>query len=271
MTILKKISLGALALAFVVPTMQSCTKLATNRKLDGSWTLSSATMDGSSSNTTTFAGTTTTSNGTSTTSFDGTTATQTTSWTSGGVTTTNTTSWPMSMTIAFDKKEGTYTSTTTTTTTDTARTDYYMNDASAGYVYEGTADAVWTTTATTTETGVFQFSGGNADIDKNSLIVFTPTHVANTDASTIEYYIGSTALTASSWYTEDDDGDWVTLPIADSSTEDQTLTSSEGEIWTVTENKGGTMKVSVTENSSWTDGTGSSTDEWTNSYELTQE
>lgn len=270
MITLKKFAGAIVIAAFILPTLQSCSKLASNKKLDGVWNLTAATGSGSSLETSTWNGSTNTTTGTSTMSYNGTTVSMTQTQTSGGLTFTNTTTFPMTMSVEFAKKEGTYSTTTISTTVDSNWVDYYSYDGTT-YNYEGTLDVAETNTSTEVESGTFQITGGNGDAEKNSIILFLPEGRTDATSTAIAYFNGGTAFSGTSSHYYDDNGTYRLLPTSDSENTTETFVSGSGEIWTVTENKKGAMKVSSTENSTWTNGTDTYNDDSTNDFDFEEE
>lgn len=238
---------GMLLLAAVVLST-SCSKVTSEKKLDGKWNLTAGTYSSTQTEDTDIYTTTST--------YDAATST----WVITSIYSPNGVATPASISSSnqtveytFDKKAGTYIKVTASTDLDTNSVSYYNIDTT----YQGSYDRQNTSVETTTETGTFTLTGGTGEIETNSQIVLLAT---GTEISTLNTYVyldsTGTAVALPPVYTNNWNGfesvfgaAQATSTIATTST----VSSSEAVILTVTETKKDDMTVS--QNSSYSNTT----------------
>jgi len=228
------------ALLFGAIVLTSCNKTVTPRKLDGEWTVTSATGSYSQSE-----------NGnkysSATATFNGTTMTYISDGDSG--------SEDMTITYSFDKKAGTYTKVTTSTSTGKSIINYYtqiqpyQNQPSVSYNFVGKLDRKSVSVSTDSEKGTFTITGGTGDIEKNTVIVLTPTSITKNGTVSYSYFIEGTSTQfthLSDKYTNYNSSSYEVLPSSKTTNETDTFkSSSKAEILKVESLKKGVMIIDM--------------------------
>jgi hypothetical protein len=245
---MKKLQLLALALIIMVPALESCKKLVTAKKLDGTWKVTSGTMkqtykhtykDGEWYEAITDL------------TFDGTKFTGTENYkNSDGDTDKNNVTYNQTIEYTFSKDNGTYKSTEVGDRVDTTHGIEVFKDSSGIWVPKGYVDRVEKTTETVTTDGTFQITGGTGETDKNSQFVLQPTDISTKEDVAYSYVeAGKTTAFATSGfhYWNWNTGDYETFETSDTHTVTETGMTSEAEVLVVTENKKGVMTISMTE------------------------
>lgn len=196
-TTIKRSLVAILAVAILVPSLQSCKKTVTPKKLDGEWNVTSGSTTSTYTSST---GTTTTTAST----FDGAKETITTTPCVGCSPVIN----DKTVSFTFDKKAGTYTMVTVATENDVEEDrNYYTKNATTPVTYnnDGKFDRKIKAVSTTTEQGTYTVTGGTGEIEKNSQIVLSETStVSNTDYTYTYFEAGtSTALVITDKYEQE--------------------------------------------------------------------
>ena len=250
--------------------MESCKKTATPKKLDGKWKATKGTSTRTSTQKLTWLGCTPndcSSTSTTTETFDGATwtGTMTSSSTDGNGIVTPNPDVPIddkeTMSLSFDKKNGTFEQ--SFVGTNTYKNPYWSNvydDTTAAPLYNGGAlDRKDVTSSTGTMKGDFQVTGGLGDTDKKSQFILFGTSWTDNWTSTYSYFLTGTdsSVNVTNLYVQDWPN-YIKVPTSESGTDGSIGESSDGDVWTVTENKKGTMTMNQTESSTNSDGSNTS-------------
>ena len=257
-TTLKRSLVAILAVAILLPSLQSCKKTVTPKKLDGEWDVTAGT--GTSSYDEPGYSSTTTS------TYDGAILTSTT--TSSG--TSYTSKQDKTINHVFDKKAGTFTTTTVVKSSSQKNPTQVYPDNTCSFMNGEDAEYVTTTEATYVDNGIFSVSGGSGEIEKNTRVVFQPTGSNNNTKYTYAYFTpAGAALNVSGKFTYDGSS-CVAVKTTETIATSSVGTSSYGSVWTVESLKKGEMVVKVVDQDAYTSSgvTETSKSEW--SWTLTE-
>lgn len=256
---------GALLLGSVL-FGTSCSKVTTEKKLDGKWTITAGTAT-SSYETENYKRDT---EGT----YDGSEwEYETTESYTGGTSTVTTSDDEVTYEYTFDKKNGTYIFVETRTTSgDTTRygASYYLTGADS--VANGQFNRITSGTYTRTTEGTFSLTGGTGEIEANSQLVMMATKYTENSTLAHSYVDASTGAVIPSitsyYYVAGDDEDVKSLILATESEEETgSYQMSTANVYTIESTEKKTMTVKTFNN--FTDETVGNVEERKNEQSLT--
>lgn len=227
--------------------VQSCSKVATNGSLDGSWAALDGTLSSSMSQTESSSNYTSNQNLT----FDGTTMKGTQVTVYAGQTFTSNLSYPFELNMSFDKKAGTYTRDVVSTSTNTGQTESMY---SANNEYEEDVNVTSVDQTTESESGTFQLAGGNGEVEKSSILLLQRSNYTETTVSNYTYTRanGSTYnITGKKVYRP---GGLVAAPSTETYTSSSTGNGDYDETITIVEVKKDVITIAMDRTDSYIDG-----------------
>lgn len=239
--------LGAVALLSFAIAVQSCSKVATNGSLDGAW----GATDGTLSITSSQSESSFTYSYTQSLTFDGTNMKGTEVSNYGGQSNTENVNYPFSFDLSFDKKAGTYTREVVSESNSDNQESIYNSDGS----YDGEAMVTSVDVTTESESGSFQLAGGNAEVEKGSILLLQRSNYSNTTVKTYTYTKADGTAYNTTGKKVYRSGGLIAVPASETITSTSTGNGDYDETITIVEVSKDVLTISMERTESSTEGT----------------